>query len=251
MYRSVDPPTKTASMRFHCNDGESQRIYLVDDTIFDTYESHKDRQYKHRVFRINFETNSAEFIAQWKDGLKDGPEYECIKGSFLYVSLDPNSIDTYDDAHFLAIYLDKEINSENWTQYVRTYKKVGKSGTFYHCHKHSNYFVVYANRWTEVIYETEGDKYTHHAETLPKLNVFCSDLNYKSKIDHIRNSVCISRFILILEQYFCLGQCSRYLSIRCINGLYLTKLFKRKTVLILHCHNSATYYIWPISAFSV
>jgi len=236
-------------MRFHFNDDnddERQRIYLVDDTIYDTYESEQDRHiYKHRVIRINFETNYAECIAEWKDGLiDDGSENECIKGSFLYVPLDPNSIDTSEDAHFLAIYLDKEINRKNWTQYVRSYEKVvnGKSATFYDCHKRSNYFVVYANRWTEVICEREV-----HQKTL-KLNMFCTDLNYKSKIDHIRNSVCISRFILILEQYFCLGQCSRYLSIRCINGFYLTKLFKGNykyfTVTILP-------RTLPISAFSV
>ena len=99
----LSPDLQTRSvMRYDCNYGESDRhlIYLVDDTIFDTYRSYEDRQYKHSVFRIKFETNSAEFIVEWKDGES---HEECINGSFLYMSLDPNCSIDHKDAHFLAI----------------------------------------------------------------------------------------------------------------------------------------------------
>ena len=193
----LSPDLQTRSvMRYHCNYGMNDHhlIYLVDDTIFDTYYSDEDgpMKDKNRVYRINFETNSAEFIVEWKDGLGVDID-DCIKGSFLYVPI-CSSTEFSKDRHFLVIYLDNEINSDNWTQYIRSYENVVNGDI-------DATRCTYANRWSELFYDDNGPGLTIH--------VYGGDLNcnYKSKIDHIRNSVCIAKFIQILEQYFCLYLC--------------------------------------------
>ena len=70
-------------MRYHCNYGDSEYcgnhsgnhlIFLVDDTIFDTYYSDEDEKEKFSVFRINFETHSGDFIVAWEDGFGENLE---------------------------------------------------------------------------------------------------------------------------------------------------------------------------------
>ena len=125
------------------------------------------------MFRINFETNSAQLIIEWNDGLGRMTIDDCTKGAFLYVPshLYQNSTrnNIFKDRDFLAIYLDREINNENWTQYIRSYEK--------------GQVPSYGNRWTELFneYSTESSEETIH--------LYRSDLNcnFKYKLDQIRN----------------------------------------------------------------
>jgi len=107
----------------------------------------------------------------------------CIKGSFLYV---PTKIykncsnkEFRRGSHFLVLYLDKEINSDNWTQYIRSYEKIvnGKSRTLNYCKE----VPKYGNRWTELFYD-----YTYSFDAMHFYRSD-SDCNYKSKLDQIRN----------------------------------------------------------------
>jgi len=148
------------------------------------------------VFRINFETNSRVFIVGWEN---ETEPYHClkdwIKGSFLYVPVDLNpNCASSEHGHFRVIYLDKEIDNENWTKYIRSYEKVvdGKSRTVYHCDE----LPKFGNRWTELfcdkLFCEDGD------DPRETIHFYRTDPSLKSKIDHIRNSVCLARFILIL-----------------------------------------------------
>ena len=117
-----------------------------------------------------------EFIIEWErrdvgQGFRFNRGY--IKGPWLYIPINssPNQ--------FRVIYLNKEINNENWAQYIRSYEKVldGKSRTVYYCEEQP----TYANRWTEIFYENGFQQTIHFYRSHPSL---------KSKIDRIRNSVC-------------------------------------------------------------
>ena len=157
--------------------------------------SDEDERETIKMFRINFETNSREFIVGWENANRQHNPCNWIKGSFLYIPIDLNSnCASSKHRHFRAIYLDKEISNENCTQFIRSYEKVldGKSRSVYHCDE----VPKYANRWTELFYNEDADGYQE------RIHFYRIDPSLKSKIDHIRNSVCIATFILVLEQYF-------------------------------------------------
>ena len=140
-----------------------------------------------KVFRINFKGiycwgNSRELIVGWET--RDGGHnlHSCVRGPFVYVPIQLNPI-SVQNRQFRVLLLNKEINNENWTQYMRSYEKVidGKSRTVYHCDE----MPKYVNRWAELSYGSE----TGSQDTI---EFFRSDPSLKSKIDRIRNPVCIT-----------------------------------------------------------
>jgi len=148
-----------------------------------------------------------EFIVGWDNDFMHVRRNEIyIRGSFLYIPIQLNEkCASRNHRHFRAIYLDKDITNENWTQYIRSYEKLvsGKSCTIYHC----NEVPAYANRWTELF--GFGSFHFYH-----------SDPSLKSKIDHIRNAahpntnaVCIAPIYFNFRTVFCLDQCSSVLPI--------------------------------------